>query len=150
MALLPLSESDDGMRCDEAIPDMGLVFVYYIDAWFLQRLFSNKKDGGTSNTYIEPWRCSIGWTLHGTTDDADNTTWKTMDHLSTLPHAAIPKDGIDFFAQFLTYLSGQWYALCENAQRDLLLLVSAENLLNLDLRLTVLLAENRTEQERGG
>ena len=110
------------MKCSRH-PSGGLIFEYYIEAWFFERQFTKTELDSASKLHIEPWRCSIGWTLHGSTRDSDNPTWTTMDHFSTLPHAAIPRDGIEFFEQLLDQLLTKWRKLCEDDQGRLMLLV---------------------------
>ena len=113
----------DGLRCycaKEYPSGVKLVYEYYGDAWFGRRVFSNRNE-----THLYPWRCSIGWTLHGHAEDPDNPTWRTVDHFSVMPHASIPNDGFEFFEQFLAHIEKKWRSLCEEAQSSLMTLVCA-------------------------
>jgi hypothetical protein len=63
-------------------------------------------------------KCRIGWTIIPPANP-DDEPWKSIDHFSMLPYGWIPKDGIEFFMQFILYLKERWLKLCQRAEEHL-------------------------------
>jgi hypothetical protein len=43
----------------------------------------------------------------------------SKDHFSMLPSGWIPRDGLDFFAQFLRHLQKKWLDVCDLGEQHL-------------------------------
>lgn len=48
-----------------------------------------------------------------------DAVWKSVDHFSMLQGSAIPNDGADLFAQFISELEKTWLELCSSADEHL-------------------------------
>ncbi|PQE15320.1 ankyrin repeat-containing protein [Rutstroemia sp. NJR-2017a BVV2] len=60
----------------------------------------------------------IGWKIVRSTNTKQGQ-WTPIVYFSTLPYGWIPRDGIDFFQQFILYMKGKWLELCQQAEEHL-------------------------------
>lgn len=107
---------DHGLKYNRGKPN-DIADTYFVRAWF-----SARRD--IDHEIVKDWKYSIGWTVLQSRDTDGKQCWKTVDHFSMLPHGWIPKNGVDFFQQFLLHLKDSWQGLCDRAHERLFKLVS--------------------------
>ncbi|CAN9362528.1 unnamed protein product [Alternaria alternata] len=78
-------------------------------------------DKATGNHFKVPDRatCRITWSTSSTTNVNDGSGRGPPDCFSMLPSGNIPKNGLDFFAQFLSHLRDVWLETCDLAEQHL-------------------------------
>ncbi|KAK4113095.1 hypothetical protein N656DRAFT_642109 [Canariomyces notabilis] len=58
---------------------------------------------------------AIAWTMIPPSNKTEGQ-WKSADHFSMLPCSHIPRDGMEFSEQFISYLKGMWLKECDRAE----------------------------------
>jgi hypothetical protein len=78
-------------------------------------------DKPSGNYFKAPNRdtCRITWSTSSTSNVDDGWVRRSTNHFSMLPSGSIPKDGLDFFAQFLSHLREVWLQTCDSAEQHL-------------------------------
>ncbi|KAB2105292.1 hypothetical protein AG0111_0g7058 [Alternaria gaisen] len=78
-------------------------------------------DKVTGNHFKVPDRgtCRITWSTSSTLNADGESRYEPTDYFSMLPSGNIPKNGLDFFAQFLSYLREVWLETCDLAEKHL-------------------------------
>ncbi|KAI5378255.1 hypothetical protein J4E82_002949 [Alternaria postmessia] len=79
-------------------------------------------DKANGNFFKVPDRgtCRIAWSTSSSTSNVDDELrCRPTDYFSMLPSGNIPKDGLDFFAQFLSHLREVWLEICDLAEQHL-------------------------------
>jgi hypothetical protein len=66
----------------------------------------------------------IAWTITVSSVWNDELGCRSTDHFSMLPIGCIPKNGLEFFVQFLDHFKKVWLAVCNLAGQHLLDCVS--------------------------
>jgi hypothetical protein len=70
--------------------------------------------------------CRITWSTSSTSNANDKAERRSTDYFSMLSSGSIPKDGLDFFAQFLSHLREVWLRTCDLAEQHLTECVSGQ------------------------
>ena len=79
-------------------------------------------DKANGNFFKVPDRgtCRIAWSTSSSTSNVDDELrCRPTDYFSMLPSGNIPKDRLDFFAQFLSHLREVWLEICDLAEQHL-------------------------------
>ncbi|OWY51284.1 hypothetical protein AALT_g4570 [Alternaria alternata] len=78
-------------------------------------------DKVTGNHFKVPDRgtCRITWSTSSTLNADGESRHEPTDYFSMLPSGNIPRNGLDFFAQFLSHLREVWLETCDLAERHL-------------------------------
>ena len=63
--------------------------------------------------------CRITWSTSSTTNVNEESGIGPTNYFSMLPSGNIPKNGLDFFAQFLSHLREMWLEICDLAEQHL-------------------------------
>lgn len=78
-------------------------------------------DGMTGNHFKVPDRgmCRVTWSTSSSTNVNEESGIGPTNYFSMLPSGNIPKNGLDFFAQFLSHLREVWLETCDLAEQHL-------------------------------
>ncbi|CAI9631388.1 unnamed protein product [Alternaria burnsii] len=78
-------------------------------------------DNADGNHFKAPDRstCRITWSMSLTSNVNNESGRRPTDYFSMLPSGNIPKDRLDFFAQFLAHLREVWLQTCDLAEQHL-------------------------------
>lgn len=107
-----LKEQPNKILHQEERTDHGANFS--VSLWFFV-----ERDPSQRHFNLPDWgKCKIAWTIIPP-GNPNHESWKSIDHFSMLPYGWIPKDGIDFFMQFILYLKEGWLKLCHQAEEYL-------------------------------
>lgn len=75
------------------------------------------------------WKnCRVSWTMVFISNSNSNRNWMSVQHFSIMPYGELPDTGVDFFKQFMGYITKRWLKLCELAEDHLSILVSSERI----------------------